>query len=419
MRIDTLHLKNFKCFADIDFQFHPQANVLLGVNGVGKTSILEGLRVAIGSLFLGMDKYDNKIESPGIISDDIRLANLEQQFPAEVRAEGELYYNIDGVAESELKTWKRAIETRGGKTLYKEAKDILTYSKRIQQLVRDGVNVNLPIVAYFSTERYKKERRDSKVEPNGSRLRGYFNTMNTTTNFKFFSDIYYTETLSQLQTGQKSELLSVVNEVAKKCIKCEGIEYLVKEQELTMLYSDGQRIPFHLLSDGVRSTLALVMEIAFRCYLLNPHLKQSAHRETSGVVLIDEIDLHLHPAWQKHILTDLCSAFPKIQFVVSTHAPLIVSSLRQGKIFNISENKVYDFPLQTGRDANYILEQMEVPSMDANLKNKIIEYSSMIEAGNGETEEAQLLFKELEDILGENHPELQRTHLLKEFFSQL
>ena len=79
-----------------------------------------------------------------------------------------------------------------------------------------------------------------------------------------------------------------------------------------------------MLSDGVRSTLAMVMEIAFRCYLLNPHLDEQAAKETTGVVLIDEIDLHLHPAWQKRIIGDLRKAFPELQFIVTTHGLVIM-----------------------------------------------------------------------------------------------
>lgn len=81
------------------------------------------------------------------------------------------------------------------------------------------------------------------------------------------------------------------------------------KQEL--VYTDRvthEQVPFHLLSDGVRCTLAMVMELAFRCYILNPHLGLRATQETNGVVLIDEIDLHLHPSWQKHVINDFCKA---------------------------------------------------------------------------------------------------------------
>lgn len=105
------------------------------------------------------------------------------------------------------------------------------------------------------------------------------------------------------------------------------------------------------------------MELAFRCYILNSHLGSEAARLTDGVVLIDEVDLHLHPSWQMHVVNDLQKAFPRIQFVMTTHAPLIISSLKEGNIFSIVEKQTFDFGLQSGRDANYILNEMGVQEM--------------------------------------------------------
>ena len=91
---------------------------------------------------------------------------------------------------------------------------------------------------------------------------------------------------------------------------------------------DGRLTPFYHLSDGYRNTLAMAADIAVRAATLNPALSSLAMEETPGVVLIDEIDLHLHPKWQRQIVEDLRGAFPKIQFVATTHSPFIIQSLR-------------------------------------------------------------------------------------------
>lgn len=256
--------------------------------------------------------------------------------------------------------WERQLKTREGKTLYRDAKQMLKASSDIQDRIRMHGEVNLPLVAYFSTDRYKKERRDIKIEPNGSRLRGYYNALDQTTNIRYFLNLYATETMDELQSGEKSLLLEAVNQSVKKCVNCKDVRYYLKQQELVLEYDNGDKMPFRLLSDGVRSTLAMAMEIALRCYLLNPQLKSDAPSQTKGVVLIDELDLHLHPAWQKHVATDLRRTFPNLQFVVTTHAPLILSSLDDCFIFSINDRQVWDFPLQFGRDANYILDEMGV-----------------------------------------------------------
>src|SRR5262249_5044972 len=88
-----------------------------------------------------------------------------------------------------------------------------------------------------------------------------------------------------------------------------------------------QRIPFHLLSDGYRNVIGMAGDIAYRMAVLNPHLLGEAIRETPGVVLIDELDLHLHPKWQRIVVGRLSEAFPKVQFVGTTHSPFIIQSL--------------------------------------------------------------------------------------------
>jgi len=417
MRLDTVSLDNFKCFEHLQMEFHPSVNLIVGINGTGKSSVLEALRILLGSLFLSVDKYKDKIFSPGISNDDVRLKNLEQQFPVKVSATG-VIDSFDEQNVSEKIEWERSMETRNGTTRHANAKEMKDFSSRLQLAIRNHRIVDIPLVAYYSTDRFKKEKKDVGVEPDGSRLRGYYNAMDPLTNIKFFLDLYYTETLAELQDGKPSELLAVVNEAVKKCLNCESLMFDIKKQEL--VYTDKlthKRVPFHLLSDGVRCTLSMVMEMAFRCFILNPHLGTKAALRTKGVVLVDEIDLHLHPSWQRHVVNDFCEAFPNIQFVFTTHAPLVIGSLKEGHIFSISDNQSFDFGLQTGRDANYILKEMGVAEMDENAKRQLNRYFLMIENGQGNSCEALELRQVLERILGVNNAELKRADVMLSFFA--
>lgn len=413
MRINRLHIKNFRCYENVEMDFHSKFNVLVGINGTGKTSILEALRIAIGSLFLGVDKYKDKISSPGISQDDVRLSMMEQQYPVVIEASG----IVDEIENREI-TWERSLETKGGGTRFSNAKSMKDISIRLQESIRkNDVETNIPLIAYYSTDRFKKEKKDLGVEADGSRLRGYYNALDPLTNIKFFLNLYYTETLSSLQYGKESQILASVNEAVRKCVDCENLLFDIKKQELLLIQGPNHEgMPFHLLSDGVRTMLAMVMEIAFRCFLLNPHLGKNAAKNTSGIVLIDEIDLHLHPEWQKRVINDLQNAFPNLQFIVTTHAPLVIGSLKNGKIFSIKDNQTYDFPLQTGKDANYILNEMGTSEMDDNLKDKLTRYFLLIEKGLGNDDDAMRIRKELEVELGENHTELQRADMMLSFF---
>ncbi len=424
MKLNKIHIHNFKCYDDLTIEdLHPRMNILIGNNGTGKSSLLEAIRVLIGSIYLKYDKYENKITVPGITDDDVRLQyvnkSLEPILPCYVYAEADVDRFDKSRTESNIgKTisWKRNVETKGGRTQYKEAKEILEHSKDIQQAVREGMLCDIPLIAFFSTDRYKKERKDTDVKASGSRMQGYFNALDTTTNIKFFLDLFYTETLDEMQNESESELLQAVYAAVKECLHCNSLKCLLKQKELMVGYENESPLPFHMLSDGVRSTLAMVMELAFRCYLLNPHLGVEAPKHTKGVVLIDEVDLHLHPSWQTHILNDMRRAFPQLQFIVTTHAPLVISQIEDCSIFSISDREIYNFPNQNGRPVDYIVEQMGVDYATPETKEMLASYFGLIEAGEGKSYPALAMRKKLQELLGESHAELKRADMLLTFF---
>jgi predicted ATP-binding protein involved in virulence len=117
-----------------------------------------------------------------------------------------------------------------------------------------------------------------------------------------------------------------------------------KQEELVGVFTDaaGQKhkLAYRQLSDGFRNIIGLVADIAYRCIQLNPHLGEYAVAETPGIVLIDELDLHLHPNWQRHVVADLKRVFPKIQFVATTHSPFIVQSLAKDELINLDMDQI-------------------------------------------------------------------------------
>ncbi|MCH4896870.1 hypothetical protein E0494_09175 [Marinilabiliaceae bacterium JC040] len=285
------------------------------------------MRISLGSLFLNVHKFASKIYSPGFLDGDVRLEHLEMQYPVSVYSE---CFVSNQLNNNELITWERSQDKYKGRTTVVKAKEMKKVSSTLQEIIQDRKEVNIPLVAYFSADRYKKEGSTIGLEPEGSCFRGYYNSLDLKTSIKYFLSLLKTETLSDLQHGTQSPILEAVSNAVVKCIDdCRKIYHDVKRDELIIeLKSIDDAMPFYSLSDGIRCTLAMVMEITYRCCLLNPHLREKATLETSGVVLIDEIDLHLHPSWQKKILADLKQVFPNIQFIVSTHAPLVIGSLK-------------------------------------------------------------------------------------------
>lgn len=414
MRIKQIKLKNFRCFEYICTDLHPRMNVMVGINGTGKTAILEAIRIFAGATFCELDKIENKISSPSIADDDVRLHNLERQYS--VNIEGNVDIDNELLSLKSI-SWDRKIERYKGKTKFTNSKEIKALSKNIQTIIREGKKTAIPIIAYYSTDRYKKEKRNTGLEADGSRLRGYYNALDSTTNIWFFLNIIKTETLWELQENKKSVILSMVYKAIFNCVPdCKEIKYDVKQDKLIITQANDEKIPFTSLSDGVRNVLSMVMELALRCYLLNPALGEDAPSQTPGIVMIDEIDLHLHPEWQLHILNDLMNVFNQIQFIISTHAPLVLSSLKEGEIFSIADKKVYNFPNQYKRRPEQILGDMSSKLADDEIEKNLAEYRLLIEEGKGKSEEALALRRNIESSLGANHEELQRTDIMLQLF---
>ena len=132
------------------------------------------------------------------------------------------------------------------------------------------------------------------------------------------------------------------------------------ESGLYIVQKIGNTIHESLLSDGYRNFLWLLIDIAWRCYTLNPFLGKEAFAKTKGIVTIDEVDLHLHPKWQQHIVGILAEAFPNIQFVISTHSPIVLSSVKanvlklEGDKVSVQEN-LYGMKPSQVLEANLLL----------------------------------------------------------------
>ncbi len=166
----------------------------------------------------------------------------------------------------------------------------------------------------------------------------------------------------EIQAIQEKKTIAVLEAVRQAILACvEGaihVWFNVAQDELLLRFSD-REVPFAYLSDGYRNMLAMVADIAIRCATLNPAMKEEAIRKTPGVVLIDEIDLHLHPKWQRRVVNDLLAAFPNIQFVTTTHSPFIIQSLvpKEGiRLLNLDNAVANDFADKSVED---IAEQIQ------------------------------------------------------------
>lgn len=345
MRIERLKLENFRCFEKREFEFDPQFNVIIGENGKGKTAVIDALSVGAGALLLGIDGHS----APGIEADDARhvatwhgkALTIEACYPVSVACEGQV--------AGQFVRWQRSRAAEAQRTDRRAAVELQRTGERLTTAIRTGASrVDLPLVARYGAGRLWRLKRDRTVKPlgAGSRLRAYTDCLDPATDLPTLMAWFAGEEGQASQDGQPGPALEATRGALSAAMdRYSDIRYEFRWRELSAKSPDGATVLFHQLSDGYRNMLAMVADIARRAADLNPHLGCEAARETAGVVLIDEIDLHLHPSWQRTVVAGLKHAFPNIQFIATTHSPFIIQSLADNELISLeAESNTPEYP---------------------------------------------------------------------------
>lgn len=376
MYLEKLKLHNFRCYEKLEMDFNRQLTVLVGKNGSGKTTVLEAIAIALGTWFVGF----NIVNAKGINkrTDPLRKAyqigatdDVQTQFPVEIEAWGKIEESKEQILH-----WKRELYTPTGTMTTKDAKEIVEYAAEYQKAISEGrTDIYLPIVAYYGTGRLWDYHRQKRIDvfKVSSRTNGYIDCLDGTANVKLMMDWFQIMTINKYQRQEENlesnpELDTVYLAMEKCLTNLSGysdvkIRYNMGTQELDVYYSEQDkqrmRIPLNQLSDGYKGMISLVADIAYRMATLNPQLGTEVLSKGDGVVLIDEVDLHLHPAWQQKVINNLMNIFPKVQFIVSTHAPAVISSVKTDKLRILSNKEVCMTANQVyGKDVNSVMKEI-------------------------------------------------------------
>ena len=234
----------------------------------------------------------------------------------------------------------------------------------------------MPVIGYYGTGRlWQLKKLTAGKRPKTSRTIGYTDCLDPGSSYSAFAEWfrYWNQSAmeakfaelkrnEQPKTSEFDEFIASVNHATNACLAPSGwknIEYSIARQELIAHHDDYGDLPVSLLSDGIRNMIGLVADIAFRATKLNPQLGAEASAKTPGIVLIDEVDMHLHPTWQQVVLGGLAAAFPEMQFIVTTHSPQVISSVPSEKIRILHEGKVHHAPPGTeGAESARILKRV-------------------------------------------------------------
>lgn len=377
MRIDRLNLRNFRCFQDRTFTFDERFTLLIGANATGKTAILDGMAVALGTALLDVpDAPSRTIQLQEVRRTDRQsgeIGDFVEHYPVRVTASGTL-----GGADLE---WTRELRSKKSRTTRVEA---LPIRHAVREFVRRNMNdedVVFPYIGYYGTGRLWIEQRlraGGNIAPSkrNPRYAGYRNCLTPTSSARHLVAWVKRLALIGIQRDRRLATLDAIYEAVTRCVE-NAVEasFDFDQDDVVVKFDSGDWLPLRLLSDGQRVMAATAADIAMRCSQLNPHLNEAARVETPGIVLIDELDLHLHPRWQRRIVQDLSDTFPRLQFVATSHSPFIVQSMSRGEVINLDRE-----PYEPERPGEQSIEDVAENIMGVDLPQRSMRFRDMVAA---------------------------------------
>ncbi|HMT78106.1 MAG TPA: AAA family ATPase [Saprospiraceae bacterium] len=399
MRINKLRLKNFRLFQDLVIDFgNSNITASIGINGAGKTSILDAISKALSSIM-----SDENLQTHG--QDFLSNSDI---LKGETNTTIEASFSLDGKTINVNCNW--SIDGNGQNTVDNTGEFI---KNRLPLMVYYRVNrtSSIPVFAKSMISDRVSAMYSSALEANVSafsKFEGWFiNELNLENEYKVSKadHLYELDSLRNVRNAFKN-FLSIVGENSITDIRIDrdakSTDFNLDNEPYAVVIKNGDRLRFNQLSSGERMVMYLVSDIARRLTFSAQNDENTING--SGIVLIDELDLHLHPAWQKTIVQALKNTFPNVQFIVTTHAPLILSTLRPENILALSDGNVIskeNLPKVYSGTADEVLEEL------MNVKPYMMDFDSEkqeldILYNNFQLDEAEKKLKQLKHRIDSN-----------------
>ncbi len=471
-RVTRISVENMKRLDHLTIHFHPRLTVLIGENATGKTTICESLTKAFSWVLSAIRKEDfSGIE---IDHEEIKHDTLMASIAVDL-----LLDDYNRIPFSLVRTLQDGAEAKFSN--FEHLRDYATVIRDILSVNSDSVT--LPLFIFYGVNRpsfirsareiylHRASAYDHALEDKVrvSDMIEWFIMLDNLAQQDKSSEVHdlqifqrtLRETIAEYRERQKradylqsSLLEEMINDLEKKVIEAEEKIDAIKARPYTtaeklialvnetvkilipnasailvdrssgkarvVLDIFGEKHDIQYLSHGQRSVLFMVADLLSRLEILNPHLEDP--RESPGIVIIDEIELHLHPTWQQTIIDSLLKIFPKIQFIITTHSPQVISSVHKDQIrflksdFETHQVKVHSPIFQTRglSSDNILLRILNIADApDTPEYQKYQQLEKLIENNLGDSEEAERLYQLLEKHFGVGSIEMEKIDNLK------
>lgn len=437
MFLTSVSLTNYRCFKALTVALEPRMNVIVGVNGSGKTSLLMGIHEALHGV-TSLESHLQALNDPAAVrmqaTNTAGRIRFEAQYPVEVGAHAQ----IEGWSSCCIWRLNKSTELSQTQCLFQDASAATAY----ESIRRDSRNLDpdidastfaLPIIAFYRANRQwnttQKPTNEDAATLRNSRFDAYIKWQDASLDVLALQSWVIKKSLERFEISSQKGLvfeaitddeLAVVNSALSHVLEgAKGLRYNMRQSSILVDWHDQAATPFDLLSAGQRAIVGLVADIARRMCLLNPQLGMDVTQQTPGVVLIDEIDLHLHPKWQQTILGNLGKAFPKVQFMVTTHSPQVLSTVKNENIRVLEQTtdsetgeQKYEIKLihQQTRgvaSADLLAEIMGVNPVPTVIEaQQLSQYHALIQQNLHESDDGLALRTQLDAHFGADHPAL-------------
>lgn len=344
--LKNIELLNFRRFSSSTYELNPRMNIFIGKNASGKTTVLEAATVILGAYLTAFKEYVPSRFGHNISDNDVLMKALKpvknvavtasvKQFPCTVSSQI--------MWDSKTVECVRTLEKEGGRTKFigqnPMREMVAEWEKAIKAADGSDEGQIYPLVLYLSSARLWNENRTGEIDKIPGRTDAYQRCLDPKRGNQ--TSFEYIKLLGSLASEENDGIPLPSYEVIMDAVKYSLEEemspgqqalYSSRYGEIAVKNPDGTVINFSALSDGYRNVIKIVTDIATKMCILNPYLGKDTLKKTPGVVVIDELDLSLHPTWQRRIVRILKELFPKVQFICATHSPFIIQSLEPGEL---------------------------------------------------------------------------------------